>query len=156
VNRKLTDAQIAAAATLLRGTGRRVTGRALREMLRRQYGAAGKTARLLSACRSVDESQTEQSALTEAQARLLASEQSRALALQERDHALARAERAEARELAHQDRWASEIHTLRESVEQLKGERVRRQSLEEQVVRLQRELQSLHRRLVQDDEPPRS
>jgi hypothetical protein len=40
---------------------------------------------------------------------------------------LARAERSEAREIAHQDRWASEIHILREALEQLKSERARRQ-----------------------------
>jgi len=159
VNRKLSDTQIEAAAALLQGTGRRVTGRALREMLRLQYGAAGNTARVFAVCRALGGSQaeeSEESALTELQRQLQASEQGRALALQERDHALVRAERAEARELAHQDRWASEIHSLRESVDQLKSERLRRQSLEDQVVRLQRELQSVHRRLAQDEDPPRS
>ncbi|HEY6540923.1 MAG TPA: hypothetical protein VIZ18_08305 [Ktedonobacteraceae bacterium] len=68
--------------------------------------------------------------------------------LRERDLALARALRAEERETAHQDRWAAEIHSLRESVEQLKGERARRAVLEEQLVRLQRELQGLYRRLA--------
>jgi molecular chaperone GrpE (heat shock protein) len=53
--------------------------------------------------------------------------------------------------LAHQDRWANEIHTLRESVEQLKGERMRRQSLEEHVLRMQRELQSLRQRLARHE-----
>ncbi|MGA8708620.1 MAG: hypothetical protein WB646_16725 [Steroidobacteraceae bacterium] len=63
------------------------------------------------------------------------------------DLALARAARSEERETAHQDRWASEIHSLRETVEQLKSERIRRQNLEEQVLRLQREVQSLYLRL---------
>jgi uncharacterized protein involved in exopolysaccharide biosynthesis len=61
---------------------------------------------------------------------------------------LGRAERSEAREVAHQDRWANEIHTLRESVEQLKGERTRRQILDDQLMRLQRELQTLRHRLA--------
>jgi predicted kinase len=69
------------------------------------------------------------------------------LAEQGMSEAIGRAERSEARELAHQDRWAAEIHTLRAAVEQLKGERTRRQALEEQVLRLQRELQALRRRL---------
>jgi hypothetical protein len=87
------------------------------------------------------------------QHRLEIAEQGRAAAMKERDQALARAERAEARETAHQDRWATEIHSLRESVEQLKGERLRRQTLDDQVVRLQRELQVLRRRLTDYEDP---
>jgi hypothetical protein len=61
---------------------------------------------------------------------------------------IVRARRSEERETAHQDRWAAEIHALRESLERLKGERARRQTLEDQVVRLQRELQALYSRLA--------
>jgi hypothetical protein len=81
------------------------------------------------------------------QRRLADAEQQALEAQRQLDLARARAERSEDRETAHQDRWASEIHSLRETVEQLKSERVRRQTLEEQVLRLQRELQSLYLRL---------
>ena len=60
-----------------------------------------------------------------------------------RERAIARAERSEARELAHQDRWANEIYALRENLEQLKGEHARRLAAEGQVLRLQQELQVL-------------
>lgn len=146
MNRKLSDSQIAAAASLLQRNGQRVTGRALRATLRREYGISGKTARLFAMCRQLTAAQTHPPiAIGQLQRELLEAQESRTRALEMRDQALARAERAEARELAHQDRWASEIHALREAVEHLKAERLRRQSLEEQIVRLQRELQSLRR-----------
>jgi len=83
----------------------------------------------------------------ELQIRLSSSEHHRLEAEQARDLALARAQRSEERERAHQDRWAAEIHELRETVEQLKVERSRRRNLEEQLLRLRRELQSVYTRL---------
>jgi len=149
----LTDQQIGQTVEALRCTGQKVTGRALRAALRERYGAAGKTARLALACRGLQVAAPDPSVITGLRQLLQNAELNRAAALEERARALARAERAEARETAHQDRWATEIHSLRESVEQLKGERVRRQSLDDQVVRLQRELLVLHRRLAHYEEP---
>jgi hypothetical protein len=152
MTRKLSDEQIACAAARLERDGVRVTGRALRAMLRREYGVSGKTERLFAACRQWKAAPNDASGpVGQLQRELLEAQEGRGVALAMRDQALARAERAEARELAHQDRWATEIHALRESVEQLKGERLRRQSLEEQIVRLQRELQALRRRLAGSD-----
>lgn len=146
MNRKLTDAQISAAFISLRGNGQQVSVRALRVALREQYGAAGKTARVYEVCRKLRAAvMSEQPLILELRRQLVLAEQAMSAAQLERDAAIGRAERSEARELAHQDRWADEIHTLRESVEQLKGERTRRQSLEDQVLRLQRELQVLRR-----------
>jgi hypothetical protein len=156
MNRKLTDQQIQQAADSMRGAGQAVTARALRAVLRERYGVVGKAARLTSACRELRQPVPDATTLAGLQQRLQMAEQGRAAVGDERDRALARAERAEARETAHQDRWATEIHSLRESVEQLKGERLRRQTLEDQVVRLQRELQVLHRRLAQYEDPPGS
>jgi hypothetical protein len=153
MNRKLTDQQIGQTVEALRCAGEKITGRALRAALRERYGAAGKTARLVSACRGLQAPPPDASFVTELMLQLQNAQLSGATAIAERDRALARAERAEARETAHQDRWATEIHSLREAVEQLKGERSRRQSLDDQVVRLQRELQVLHRRLAQYEEP---
>jgi hypothetical protein len=153
MNHKLTDQQIEQAAKSMRRAGLTVTARALRATLRKQYGAVGRTSRLFAVCRGLRDLPPDASVQAEFQQRLLIAEQGRAAAIEERDRALARAERAEARETAHQDRWAIEIHSLRESVEQLKGERLRRQGLDDQVVRLQRELQVLHRRLADNEDP---
>jgi hypothetical protein len=152
MNRKLTDAQITATFQWLRAARSHVSGRALRAALRQQYGASGKTERVFALCRMLREPTVpEPETIAELRRELLAAEQARAAAQDARDRAIGRAERSEARELAHQDRWANEIHTLRESVEQLKGERMRRQSLEDHVLRLQRELQSLRQRLARHE-----
>jgi hypothetical protein len=156
MNQKLTDQQIEQAAESMRGAGLAVTARALRAVLRERYGVVGKAARLTLACRGLREPPPDAPSLAGLQQRLEIAEQGRAAAIEERDRALMRAERAEARETAHQDRWATEIHSLRESVEQLKGERLRRQTLDDQVVRLQRELQVLRRRLTDYEDPPGS
>jgi hypothetical protein len=153
MNQKLTDQQIGQTVEAMRCAGQKITGRALRAALRERYGVVGKTGRLVAACRGVREPVPDASVLTELKRQLQDAQLGRITALEERDRALARAERAEARETAHQDRWATEIHSLRESVEQLKGERLRRQSLDDQVIRLQRELQVLLRRLAQYEEP---
>ena len=152
MNQKLSDSQILASAAQLSRDGQRVTGRALRAALRRQYGLSGKTDRLFAICRQFEAAQGPTSSdLGQLRRQLLEAQEDRAVALEMRDQALARAERAEAREVAHQDRWATEIHTLRESIEQLNGERLRRQGLEDQIVRLQRELQSLRLRVAAGD-----
>ena len=153
MNQKLSDQQIGQTLEVMRCAGQKITARALRAALRQRYGAVGKTSRVASACDRLREPMPEASIVTGLRQQLHDAELGRLAAVEERDRALARAERAEARETAHQDRWAAEIHSLRESVEQLKGERMRRQSLDDQVVRLQRELQVLHRRLAQYQEP---
>lgn len=153
MNHKLTDQQIGQTLEVMRSAGQKITARALRAALRQRYGAVGKTSRIASACEGLRDRGPEVSIITGLRQQLQDAELGRLAAIEERDRALARAERAEARETAHQDRWAIEIHSLRESVEQLKGERIRRQSLDDQVVRLQRELQVLHRRLAQYEEP---
>jgi hypothetical protein len=156
MNQKLTDQQIGQTVETMRCAGQKITGRALRAALRERYGVVGRTGRLVAACRGLRDTVPDVSVVTELKQQLQDAELHTKAALEERDHALARAERAEARETAHQDRWATEIHSLRESVEQLKGERLRRQTLDDQVVRLQRELQVLHRRLALHEEPPPS
>ena len=153
MNQKLGDQQIAQTVAAMRCAGQKITARALRAALRERYGAVGKTGRLASACRGVRESVPEAAIVSGLRQQLQDADLGRAAALEQRDQALARAERAEARETAHQDRWATEIHSLRESVERLKGERLRRQTLDDQVVRLQRELQVVYRRLAHYEDP---
>ena len=148
MNCKLSDAQIAAAVQTLRNDRRRVSWRSLRAMLIKQYGVAGRTDRLRAVCRTLQQPAGQGSQIAELRRQAEDSERRQAEAQRERDLALARARRSEERETAHQDRWAAEIYALRESVERLKGERARRQTLEDQVVRLQRELQALYSRLA--------
>ena len=148
MNRKLTDAQITSAIEQLRRQGRHTGWRSVQALLRAQYGIAGRTDRLRSACRVIRAPPAEHPMFVELRRRAEEGERLTWEAQQARDQALARALRSEERETAHQDRWAAEIHALRGTVEQLKGECVRRRNLEEQVVRLQRELQSAYSRLA--------
>ena len=144
MNRKLTDQQIRSTYDSLSRDGGTVSGRALRAALRTRFGAAGKTDRVFAICRSLQRSSISEPADISALRRELESaEQARVQAEAARDQALARAVRSEERELAHQDRWANQIYELRQQVESLKGEGARRRSLEEQIVRLTRELQVL-------------
>jgi hypothetical protein len=150
MNRKLSDEQITTTFEALRTAGQNISVRAVRAALRERFGAAGKSERVFALCRALRQPAVREPELIEhLRCALLQAEQSRTVAQQERDQALDRAQRSEARELAHQDRWANEIHLLRENVVQLKGERTRRQVLEETVLRLQRELQELQLRLAQ-------
>lgn len=148
MNRKLTDQQIASTLAALHHTGGPVSGRRLRAALRQQFGAAGKTERVFALCRSLQRSQVDEPAiLADLRRRMEEAEQGRAAAEAARDQAVQRAERAEAREISHQDRWANEIYTLRQTVQQLQGEGGRRRALENQVLRLHQELQGLRNRL---------
>jgi len=146
MNRRLTDAQIESGVDILRRDGRRIDWRSLQALLKARYGAAGRTDRLRSACRAAQQ-RPPAAQPPDWEQHVAQLQQRRVDAEQARDQALARALRSEEREIAHQDRWAAEIHRLRETVEQLRGERARRQSLEEQLVRVQRELQSAYARL---------
>jgi hypothetical protein len=155
MNRKLTDAQITSTFELLRNAGQNVSGRALRAALRQQYGAAGKTGRVFAICRRLREPEVpEPERIAQLRGQMMAAEQDRASAQDERDRAIERAERSEAREISHQDRWANEIHALRESVEQLKDERTRRQRLEDHVLGQQQKQQSRRPRRGRDEVPP--
>jgi len=149
VNRKLTEAQVAAAYAALVAKGRPVSGRALRAELQLRYGAVGKTARVFALCRALRVPEVPESTpATELRRELGDAQRQRLEAIEERDRERARAERSELREIAHQDRWANEIHELRRQLGELQSERARRQALDELVVRLQREVQSLQRRLA--------
>jgi hypothetical protein len=140
MNRKLTDQQITATFQDLTANSQRVSGRALRAALRRRFGAAGKTDRVFALYRQLQAPSAEPTDMRRLCERI--ADQDQLLAA-----ALSRAERSEAREIAHQDRWANEIHELRRLVEQLKGEAVRRKELEAQVILLHRELHELRERL---------
>ena len=100
----------------------KVSGRALCAELRRRYGAVGKTDRVFAIWRYE---------LTEATLPASTEELRRRLKVAEKAAAenLARAERAEYREQAHQDKWALEIDRLRQELTALKGQEIRRRIL---------------------------
>src|ERR1700678_1398038 len=116
MNRRLSDQRIRSTCRELVSTQQsRVSGRQLRAELRRRFGAAGKTARVFQIWREVVFPQMA-APLTPALPVEVA-ELQRRLVVAERVTAemLARAERAEYREQAHQERWAAEVDSLRQA-----------------------------------------
>lgn len=142
---RITDAQVHAAIERLQGRGERITWRRVREELITEWGAAGRTDRLRAFCasrRSAGEPALGPE-LLRLRELLLEAEQAREAALQ-------RALRAEEREVRHQDRWAAEIHSLRQAVADLQQERARRHDLEIRLLRLQQEIQGHYARCIAD------
>jgi hypothetical protein len=154
MNRKLSDQQIMATCRELFASNDAVTGRGLRVELRHRFGFAGRTDRVFAIWRLVRDQRPFggrhlQQQGGDMQARLVAAE-ARVQALEdERDRAEERARRSEARELAHQDRWANEIHELRAAARRLEHEEMLRRRLEERVLQLHRERQELRDKLAQ-------
>ncbi len=117
----------------------RVSGRALRRALRERYGSAGKTDRVFRVWREETERKSEAARpqlpadIAELQRRLIVAEG----AAKEN---LARAERAELREQAHQDRWAMEVDRLRQEVQAQPRHAAEIRALQERVLRLTVEL----------------
>ena len=114
MNQQLSEYRIRMTCRELLTRHGKVSGRALCAELKRRFGAVGKTQRVFAIWRQ------EVSAATQP---LEVKELTRRLAIAERAAAenLARAERAEYREQAHQDKWALEIDRLRQEVNALKG-----------------------------------
>jgi len=153
MNRKLSDAEIITTCRELFASNDALTGRALRAEVRRRFGFAGRTDRVFAIWRSIRDERPLGSGHSQQgedmQARLVAAE-GRVRALEsERDRAEERARRSEARELAHQDRWANEIHELRAAARRVEREETLRRRLEERVLQLHRERQELRNKLAQ-------
>jgi predicted RNase H-like nuclease (RuvC/YqgF family) len=133
----------------LMAAGGRVSGRALRRALRERYGAAGKTDRVFQVWREETESKSEAARprlptdIAELQRRLIVAEE----AAKEN---LARAERAELREQAHQDRWAMEVDRLRQEVRAQPRYAAEIRALQERVFRLTVELHA-ERQLISEN-----
>jgi hypothetical protein len=157
MNRKLSDAQILSTGEELVRRDPSISGRGLRAELRRRYGCAGKTDRVFAVWRML-RARCEAVSLPSTgderswQARLQAAEERAATAELARQQAEERALRSESREIAHQDKWANEIHDLRIEVEQLRAERSRRQQLEQSLMDCHRERQILHHRLARHED----
>jgi len=117
----------------------RVSGRALRRALRERYGSVGKTDRVFRVWREETERKSDASRpqlptdIAELQRRLIVAEEAA-------KKNLARAERAELRERAHQDRWAVEVDRLRQEVRAQPRYAAEIRALQERVLRLTVEL----------------
>jgi hypothetical protein len=141
MNRRLSDHLIRATCReLLKGSGQ-VTGRRLRRELRERFGYAGRTARVFAIWR---EESGAKSSPPVANASTTSAELQQRLAAAEAQAAenLARAERAEYREMAHQDHWALEIDRLREQLREQPALVAQVRALETQVLKLSADLQA--------------
>jgi len=116
MNRRLSDQRIRATCRELIAMRPRVSGRGLCAELRKRFGAVGKTERVFAIWR--DEVAKALAPLPAANAQREIAELQRRVAAAEtaaREN-LARAERAELREEAHQDMWAMEVDRLRQEL----------------------------------------
>lgn len=138
MNERLSLGQIRVVCQEMLRSEKRVTGREIRRELRRRFGAAGKTERVFRVwreeCVRWERAHAPPPSDVEALAQRLAEAEARATALQ------ARAELAEYREQAHQDRWGLEVDRLRQQllIQERAADRVRH--LEDRVMQLSREL----------------
>jgi len=140
---RLPDATILQLIEELRAQHAVLTGTRLREELQARHGVRGGVSRLY---RLLDQAMQPQPArppdpppalpveVAELQTELAA--------------ALERAQRAEHREQAHQDRWAGEIHRLREEARGFHDASHRLRVLEQDVLDRSRELASAHLRIA--------
>lgn len=122
VNCRIPEIGLRGVCRELLGRDIRVTHRELRQALRERFGAAGKSARVLKIWH--EEADRWAAARRDAELRPSALLPTDVLVLQERlaeaerraEQFKARAELAELREQAHQDRWALEIDRLRQEL----------------------------------------
>jgi hypothetical protein len=134
MNHRLSDDRIRATCRALLMADGRVSGRGLRTELRKRFGAVGRTARVFGIWR--------EEARAPRYASLEVAELHRQLAETEvaaREN-LARVERAELREQAHQDHWALKIDELRQELRARPKYAAEIRALQEQVLRLTAEL----------------
>jgi hypothetical protein len=147
MNQRLPDHQIRLTCRELIAHHPRITGRQLRRILKERYAAVGNTERVFRIWREEQHAHAEAGRAIpipldtqELLERLTAAE---AEAAANR----LRAERAEVREQAHQDRWATEIDRLRQELRAQPNYAAEVRSLQDQVMRLTIELHATRRLL---------
>lgn len=144
MNQQLAEHRIRTTCRELIAGGGLVTGRLLRQELRKRFSAVGRTARVFQILReeSLAGSKPEvPSDVADLQSRLQIAEAAAA-------ENQARAERAEYREQAHQDHWAMEIDRLREQLRVQPKYAAEIRTLQERVLRLSVELQAARAQLA--------
>lgn len=134
----LSDDSIRGAIRELAASGERVTGVALRRQLAARYGAKGGVARIY---RLMREAQRPRDAGSTRPA-LRASDESR-------EAAIARADLAEHREQAHQDRWARETDAMRQRLAAAEAQAREGELARRRVAELGRALASAHHRITE-------
>jgi hypothetical protein len=145
MNRHLTDHAIRLTCRELIATRARVTGRELRRTLKERFNSVGNTERIFKIWREEADATNEARRAPQLSADT-ADLQRRLLIAEESARAnLARAERAELREQAHQDRWAAEVDQLRQAVKAQPKYAAEIRNLQEQVLRLTVELHAARR-----------
>lgn len=140
MNQLLTDAAIRTTCRELLAHNPHVTGRELRQVLKQQYQAVGKTERVSRIWREEQTAQAEAGRalpMSLDQQQLLERLKAAESAAEENRQ---RAERAELREEAHQDRWATEVDRLRQEARAQPKYAAELRALQEQVLRLTVEL----------------
>jgi len=148
MNQLITDRAIRQTCRELLQQNARLTGRQLRRALQERFDASGKTARVFKIWReevAAKEEEGRAPALPPDVAELL---HRLAHAEQSATENRLRAERAELREQAHQDRWAMEVDRLRQTVNNQPKYAAEIRSLQEQVLRLTVELHAARRVLA--------
>jgi hypothetical protein len=140
MNYRLSEARIRATCRELLADHSRISGRALCAELRRRFGAVGKTERVFAIWR--EETFARETRAAAAGVPIDVAELRRRLATAEAAAAenLARAERAEYRERAHQDKWAMEVDGLRSQLRAQPNYAAELRALQEQVLKLTVEL----------------
>ena len=146
VNRRLSDLHIRSTCRELLTAHGSVSGRQLRRELKARFGASCKTARVFQIWREeTGHAAMPPPAVREMQQRMEAAETNAA-------EQLARAERAEYREQAHQDYWAVEVDRLRQKVAAHAGSAATLRVLQDQVIRLTAELNAARALLMRGQE----
>lgn len=147
MNRRLSEARIRATCRELLSRNPPASGRALCAELRTRFGAVGKTERVFAIWREERAARAQGAnspprpvpgaaippTVHELERRLQAAEAAAAAHLQ-------RAELAEYREQAHQERWAMEVDRLRQQVRAHEADAAELRRLQERVLQLSREL----------------
>jgi hypothetical protein len=128
VNQKLTDDELTRACLDLLSQRPSLSCRRLRTLLRERFGCACRTDRVYAVWRSIrDEIESRYSGAAEPSLldqELIEARERIATLERELIDAENRALRAEERERAHQDRWAAEIHELRQQLQHSRQWRV--------------------------------
>jgi hypothetical protein len=144
----LSEQMIRAAIRELAGREQRITGVAVRELLSARYGARGGVTRIyrvLNAARADDRDRSDRP-LDAAQ--LIPSSESR-------EAAIARADLAEHRERAHQERWARETDALRARLAVAEAASRDAEASKRRIVELARALASAQARIAHLELMPR-
>jgi hypothetical protein len=149
MNCRITEAGLRTVCRELLNRDMKVSHRALREVLRERFGAAGKTARVLAVWR--EESERAARARFERDQPTKAPLPNDVRELQQRlsqaeliaEEMKTRAELAELREQSHQDHWALEVDRLREQLRAQPNYAREVRTLQSTVIRLTAEISAL-------------